>query len=210
LNYSIEKRDRENEWPGTYGGTMAVQTLELPYSESAVQDLRERLARTRWPDTIPGSGWEYGFDLGYLKSICQYWREKFDWKAELGRLARLNHLQFTTGDQSIHCVHQLGCGPAPIPILLLHGWPGSFLEMLKLMPRLTHPAEYGGESGDSFDVVVVSLPGFGFSSRPRERGMNTARMSDLFAAPPAVGTSRPWKNRKHWQRISAVFSAHSE
>jgi pimeloyl-ACP methyl ester carboxylesterase len=160
---------------------MAVQTFQLPYSESAVQDLRERLARTRWPDTIPGSGWEYGFDLAYLQSMCRYWREKFDWKAELGRLACLHHLQYTTSDQSIHFVHQRGTGPAPIPILLLHGWPGSFLEMLKLAPRLADPAAYGGESRDSFDVIVASLPGFGFSSRPRGRGMNTARMSDLFA-----------------------------
>ena len=149
---------------------MAIQTFQLPYSESAVQDLRERLARTRWPYTIPGSGWEYGFDLEYLQSICRYWREKFDWKAELVRLARLHHVKYTTGDQSIHFVHQRGRGPAPIPILLLHGWPGSFLEMLKLVPRLTDPAAYGGASGDSFDVVVASLPGFGFSSRPRERG----------------------------------------
>jgi pimeloyl-ACP methyl ester carboxylesterase len=160
---------------------MEVQTFKLPYSESAVQDLRDRLAGTRWPDTIPGSGWEYGFDLEYLQSICRYWREKFDWKAEVERLTRLHHFQYTEGDQSIHFVHERGKGPAPIPILLLHGWPGSFLEMLKLVPRLTDPAACGGESRDSFDVVVVSLPGFGFSSRPRNRGMNTARMSDLFA-----------------------------
>lgn len=72
---------------------MAIQTFQLPYSESAVQDLRERLARTRWPDTIPGSGWEYGFDLEYLQSICRYWREKFDWKAQIARLSRFSHLQ---------------------------------------------------------------------------------------------------------------------
>lgn len=111
---------------------MPIQTFRLPYSETAVQDLRDRLARTRWPDAIPGSGWEYGFDLGYLQSICRYWREKFDWKAEIERLARLHHFEYHKGDQSIHFVHERGRGPAPIPILLLHGWPGSFLEMLKL------------------------------------------------------------------------------
>jgi pimeloyl-ACP methyl ester carboxylesterase len=160
---------------------MAIQTFQLPYSESAVQDLRERLARTRWPDTIPGSGWEYGFDLEYLQRICRYWREEFHWKAEIGRLARLHQLQYTAGNQSIHFVYERGRGPAPIPILLLHGWPGSFLEMLKLVPCLTDPAAHGGEPSDSFDVIVPSLPGFGFSSRPTERGMNTARMADLFA-----------------------------
>ncbi len=159
---------------------MAIQTFELPYSESAVQDLRERLARTRWPDTIPGSGWKYGFDLKYLQSICRYWREQFDWKAELEKLGDLHHLQYRTGEQSIHFVHERGKGPAAIPILLLHGWPGSFLEMLKILPRLTDPVAHGEDSRDAFDVVVGSLPGFGFSSRPSERGMNTARMSDLF------------------------------
>jgi len=159
---------------------MAIQSFELPYSESAVQDLRERLARTRWPDTIPGSGWEYGFDLAYLQRICRYWREEFDWKAEIARLASLHHLRYVTGDQSIHFVHERGRGPSPMPILLLHGWPGSFLEMRKLLPRLTDAAAHGGEPLDSFDVVVASLPGFGFSSPPRERGMNAGRMADLF------------------------------
>jgi pimeloyl-ACP methyl ester carboxylesterase len=160
---------------------MAIQNFQLPYSESAVQDLRERLARTRWPDTIPGSGWEYGFDLEYLQRICRYWREEFDWKAEIERLARLDHRRYVAGDHSIHFVYERGQGPAPIPILLLHGWPGSFLEMLKLAPRLADPAAYDGDPADSFDVIIASLPGFGFSSRPTERGMNTARMGDLFA-----------------------------
>ncbi len=106
---------------------MAIQAFQLPYSESAVQDLRERIARTRWPDTIPGSGWEYGFDLAYLQRICRYWCEEFDWKAEIGRLASLHHMRYIVGNQSIHFVHERGRGPSPIPILLLHGWPGSFL-----------------------------------------------------------------------------------
>src|ERR1700730_5576158 len=163
------------------GESMAIQSFQLPYSESAVQDLRVRLAHTRWPDTIPGSGWEYGFDLAYLQRICRYWREEFDWKAEIRRLASLHNLKYIAGDESRHFVHERGRGPSPIPILLLHGWPGSFLEMLKLVPRLTDPAAHGGEPSDSFDVVVASLPGFGFSSRPTERGINTGRMADLFA-----------------------------
>ena len=160
---------------------MPIQPFQLPYSESAVRDLRERLARTRWPDTIPGSGWEYGFDLASLQRICRYWREEFDWKAEIGRLASLHHLRYVTGDQSIHFVHERGPGPSPIPILLVHGWPGSFLETRKLLARLIDPAAHGGELSDSFDVVVPSLPGFGFSSQPTEHGMDTSRMADLFA-----------------------------
>ena len=160
---------------------MSIETFQLPYSERAVEDLRDRLARTRWPDTILDSGWEYGFDLEYLRRICRYWREEFDWKAEIERLKGLYHLGYRTGDQFIHFVHERGRGPSSIPILLLHGWPGSFLEMLKLVPRLTDPAAHGGDPADSFDVIVASLPGFGFSSRPLQRGMNTSRMADLFA-----------------------------
>ncbi len=119
---------------------MAIQPFQPPYSESAVQDLRERLANTRWPDTIPGSGWDYGFDLAYLQRICRYWREQYDWKAEIGWLASLHHLQYIAGDQSIHFVHERGRGPSPIPILLLHGWPGSFLEMRKLFPPAYRPS----------------------------------------------------------------------
>jgi len=160
---------------------VAIQPFQLPYSANAVRDLRDRLARTRWPDTIPGSGWEYGFELEYLQRVCRHWQEQYDWKAEIEWLSRLHHLQYITGDQSIHFVHERGRGPAPIPIVLFHGWPGSFLEMLNLVPRLTDPASHGGDSADSFDVIVPSLPGFGFSSRPTERGMNTARMASLFA-----------------------------
>ena len=97
--------------------------LSLPYSESAVRDLREGLARTRWPGTIPGSGWEFGFDLECLQSICRYWHEKFDRKAELEKLGDLHHLQFRTGEQSIQFVHERGKRPAAIPILLLRVLP---------------------------------------------------------------------------------------
>ena len=152
---------------------MPIENFELPYSEPAVHDLRDRLARTRWPDTIPGSGWTYGFNLAYLQHICEYWRERFSWKAQIDELRQLEHFRFTTGDDAIHFVRLRGEGTSPIPILLLHGWPGSFLELLKVGRQLA--------AGDSFDVIIPSLPGFGFSSRPTTPGMNTARMADLFA-----------------------------
>ena len=102
---------------------------------------RGRAGRTRFPARAGST------DLiaTYLQRICRYWREEFDWKAEIGRLACLHHQRYIAGDQSIHFVHERGRGPSPVPILLLHGWPGSFLEMLKLVPRLTDPAAHGGE-----------------------------------------------------------------
>ena len=89
---------------------MAVQTFQVPYSEAAVADLHERLAHTRWPDTIPGSGWTYGFDLAYLQRICSYWREQFDWKAQIEQLRQLDHFQYTDAGDSTHFVRMRGEG----------------------------------------------------------------------------------------------------
>ncbi len=192
---------------------MAIRKFEVPYSEDALRDLRERLAHTRWPDTISGSGWTYGFDLAYLQRICNYWRDQFDWKAQVGHLRQLEHFQYTTGDDAIHFVRMRGQGDSPMPILLLHGWPGSFLEMLKLGRLLTQQTNQG-----SFDVIIGSLPGFGFSSRPTKPGMNTARMADLFAGLMSeLGYSRfachggdfgasvsSWLARRHAERIIGI------
>ena len=115
---------------------MAIRTFQLPYSESAVQDLRERLARTRWPDTIPGSGWDYGVSLDYMKEICQYWKDEFDWKRQIEKMSAFHHYRYTSRGADIHFIHERGKGPAPIPLILTHGWPGSFLEMLKVIPHV--------------------------------------------------------------------------
>ena len=150
---------------------MAIERFEIPFSEAAVRDLHERLARTRWPDEIPGSGWDYGFPLDYLRELCCYWKDEFDWKARIARFARFHHYRSTVDGVGIHFIHQRGKGPSPIPLVITHGWPGSFLEMLKILPLLS----------DSFDVVVPSLPGFGFSDRPAHSGMNLFRIADLWA-----------------------------
>jgi pimeloyl-ACP methyl ester carboxylesterase len=151
---------------------MAIERFELPYSERAVDDLRERMGRTRWPDEIAGSGWERGVNLGYLREICTYWRERFDWKAQLAKLAPWEHYRYVAGEVRIHFLHARGKGAKPIPLIVTHGWPGSVFEMLKIIPLL---AEAG------FDVVVPSLPGFGFSDRPTRPGMNTFRIAELWA-----------------------------
>jgi len=160
---------------------MGIARMTLPYSEAAVADLRERLARTRWPDEIAGAGWEYGADLAYLRELCRYWREEFDWRARLDELSAFEHYRYQTPELGIHFLHARGTGPKPLPLVLTHGWPGSFLEMLAILPRLADPARFGGDPADSFDVVVPSLPGFGFSDRPARRGMSTFRVAGLWA-----------------------------
>jgi pimeloyl-ACP methyl ester carboxylesterase len=150
---------------------MNPEPFSLPFSKAALDDLQERLRRTRWPDQLPGSGWESGFDLGFLQDICAYWASSFDWQAQLESLARLPHYRFTSGDIAIHFVHIRGKAAGSTPLILTHGWPGSFLEMLHLLPFLN----------DSFDVVIPSLPGYGFSDRPAQGGMNAFRIAELWA-----------------------------
>jgi pimeloyl-ACP methyl ester carboxylesterase len=163
----------------------------LPYSSADLEDLRERLARTRWPDEIRDSGWEYGFNLGALQEICAYWQTGFDWKARIAEMAAFGHFRAVVDGIGIHFIHARGKGPAPIPLVLTHGWPGSFLEMLKILPLLTDPAAHGADAADSFDVVVPSIPGFGYSDRPSHPGMNLFHIANLWAALMAdLGYSR--------------------
>ena len=159
---------------------MTIEPFSLPYSESAVQDLRARLARTRWPDEIPGSAWQYGMSLDYMQELCRYWQEQFDWQAQIKRWSSLHHYRYQAQGIGIHFIHERGKGPNPMPLIITHGWPGSFLEMLKIIPMLTDPGSFGGDPADCFDVVVPSLPGFGFSDRPTECGMNNFSTAELW------------------------------
>jgi pimeloyl-ACP methyl ester carboxylesterase len=159
---------------------MTVVPFTLPFSQPDVDDLRERLARTRWPDAAP-TPWEYGVDLPFLKEICHDWKDEFDWRRQLEKLAALAHFRFTHDGLGIHFIHQRGKGPCPMPLLLTHGWPGSFLEMLRILPMLTDPAAHGGDAADAFDVIIPSLPGFGYSDRPTAAGVNVFRVADIWA-----------------------------
>jgi len=159
---------------------MTIERFEPEYSAAAVDDLRERLKRTRWPEVIPDSGWEYGTDSAFLHDICAYWGETFDWKDQLARIAAFPHFKFASKGPDIHFIQVRGKGPAPIPLVITHGWPGSFLEMLKIIPMLADPESFGAGAGDSFDVIVPSLPGYGYSGKPG-RGMNAFTVASLWA-----------------------------
>lgn len=160
---------------------MAVEPFYPPYSQPALDELRERLGRTRWPDDAPGEAWECGCGQAFLRAICGYWRDGFDWKAQVERMSAFHHYRAVMEGTGIHFIHERGKGPNPVPLILTHGWPGSFLEMLRIVPMLTDPAAHGGDSRDSFDVVAPSLPGYGYSDRPVERGMNMFLIAGLWA-----------------------------
>jgi pimeloyl-ACP methyl ester carboxylesterase len=151
-----------------------------PFSQPAWHDLRLRLHQTRWPETV-SSGSSLGVDRKFLEDLCAYWMNTFDWKVQLDRLATLHHYRYKAREGYIHFIYEKGRGSSPMPLILTHGWPGSFLEMLKILPLLTDPGAYGYDAGDSFDVVIPSLPGFGYSDRPRQIGMNFWRIAQIWA-----------------------------
>lgn len=148
---------------------------------SDVADLRNRLMQLRWPDPLESEGWQDGANLSYMRKLVDYWLNDFDWPAEESRLNRMPQFMASVDGQDIHFLHHRGTGPDPFPIIMTHGWPGSFLEMEKIVPLLTDPVTYGGDPADSFDVIVPSLPGFGFSPGPTAPGMNSQRVSELWA-----------------------------
>src|SRR5438094_2167105 len=162
---------------------MHLEPFRIAVPQAVLADLRERLARTRFPDEIAGSGWTYGTDLAYLRELVTYWRTQFDWRAAEARLNRLPQFRARVGDLGIHFVHVRGVGPAAFPLVITHGWPGSVAEFVKIIGPLTDPGRHGGDPADAFDVVAPSMPGYGFSDRPRTPGMDAERIASLWATP---------------------------
>ncbi len=154
-------------------------TLHVP--DSNLADLRERLARTRFPDSAPGDPWLYGTSVDYLRSLVDYWRTSFDWRAEEARLNAFPQFRIAGPDHDLHFLHAPGKGPDPTPLLLMHGWPGSVFEFIDLIPRLTDPASFGGDPADAFTVVAPSLPGYGLSFRPGQRRFGVEDIADRLA-----------------------------
>jgi microsomal epoxide hydrolase len=155
-------------------------TLHIP--DAAIADLRDRLARTRFPDSAPGEAWAYGTDVDYLRQLTEYWRTTFDWRAAEAALNAFPQFRAALADVDLHYLHVPGVGPDPMPLLLLHGWPGSVFEFLEIIPRLTDPARFGGDARDAFTVVAPSLPGYGLSFQPGMKRFGVPEMADCAAA----------------------------
>ena len=153
-------------------------TINIP--EAVLDDLFRRLDMTRWPGESPGASWDYGTDLKYLQELVAYWHTRFDWRAQEQRLNAFQHYKTMVDGLGIHFIHQPGYGPRPMPLIITHGWPGSFFEMYKLIPLLTDPSAHGGDPADAFDVVVPSMPGYGFSDPPTQPGMHVFKIADLW------------------------------
>ena len=160
---------------------MAVQPYKIEIPDSVLDDLKSRLERTRWPDELPGTGWDYGSNLDYVKELVEYWRTKFDWHAQEKLINSFSHFKSKVDGLNIHFIHEKGKGPNPMPLVITHGWPGTFFEMYKVIPMLSDPASHGGDPADAFDVVAPSMPGYGFSDATDKRGLSVLSIGDLWA-----------------------------
>jgi pimeloyl-ACP methyl ester carboxylesterase len=159
---------------------MTITPFRIEVAEAVLEDLRERLGRTRFPDELEGVGWEDGVDPGYLKELVGYWKDRYDWRAAERALNRFPQYRAEVQGLGIHFIHQPGVGPDPLPLVVTHGWPGSVVEFTRIIGPLADPAAHGGEARDAFHVVAPSLPGYGFSDHPKQPGTNPARIAELW------------------------------
>lgn len=159
---------------------MRIEPFKLGFPDTALADLHSRLLLTRLPQSSAGDGWQEGMDLTVLKELIEYWVSDFDWRAQESRLNRLPHFIANIGDQQLHFLHQRGVGPSPMPLVITHGWPGSFLEMEQIIALLTDPGSHGADPADAFHVVVPSLPGYTLSSAPA-KGVGPYEIAGLWA-----------------------------
>ena len=159
----------------------AVHSFEISIDDADIADLRNRLAQTRLPDQISDASWTYGTELEFLQALIQYWESDYDWREHEQALNQFDQYTTSIDDLSIHFIHQRSDNPDAIPLLLVHGWPGSISEFQKIIGPLTNPGNHDGEITDSFHVIAPSLPGFGFSDRPAEPGMNPEQIGLILA-----------------------------
>jgi pimeloyl-ACP methyl ester carboxylesterase len=158
-----------------------VTPFRVEIAEAALGDLRQRLLRTRWAEAEPVADWSQGVPHGYLRELCHYWADGYDWRATEARLNALPQFRTEIDGLGIHFVHVRSPHPDALPLIITHGWPGSIIEFLKVIGPLTDPTAHGGEAGDAFHVVCPSLPGYGFSDRPARTGWGVERIADAWS-----------------------------
>ena len=159
----------------------AVHPHRIDVPEAELNDLRARLANTRWPEAELVEDWTQGIPLAYVRELCDYWRDGYDWRALEGRLNAIPQFKTAIDGCGIHFLHRRSPAPNARPLVLTHGWPGSIVEFLKVIDPLADPAAHGGDAADAFHVVVPALPGYGFSDKPKETGWGVERIGQAWA-----------------------------
>lgn len=149
-----------------------ARPFRIDVPQQAIQDLHARLAQCRWPDQVDDAGWRYGIEKTYLQELVQYWRDDFDWRRAEASINRFDQFLLEIDGLDLHFIHQRSPHPDATPLVITHGWPGSIVEFLELIPRLTEPERFGGRVEDAFHVICPSLPGFGYSPASPKPGMH--------------------------------------
>ncbi|MBA4179334.1 MAG: multidrug MFS transporter [Anaerolinea sp.] len=192
---------------------MEIRPYRIDVAPSVLDDLNRRLDATRWPAQLEDAGWDYGANLDYIRALCAYWRNGYDWRAHEAAINAHPQFLCEVDGVDIHFIHVRGKGSNPFPLVLIHGWPGSIVEFLDLIGPLTDPAAYGADPANSFDLVIPALPGFGFGGKPRDRGWGITRIAAAFDTlmSEALGYQRYGVQGGDWGGITAakMGSAHA-
>ena len=156
-----------------------IRPFRIDVKDAVLQDLQKRLEMTRWPGPAPTSDWQYGVPLDYAKALVEHWRTNFDWRAHEKEINARPQFMTMIDGIDMHFMHVRSPHDNALPLVLVHGWPGSFVEFMKVIGPLTEPEKHGGMAEDAFHVVIPSLPGFAFSSKPLEQGWSSQRMAEV-------------------------------
>jgi epoxide hydrolase len=166
---------------GAGDGNAHIEPFRIDVPEAELEDLRSRLEHTRWPDELPGTGWDYGVPLDYVRELVDYWRTGYNWREQEARLNAFEQHRTTIDGQRLHFLHVRSPEAGALPLVMIHGWPGSVAEFMDVIGPLTDPGAHGGDPSDAFHLVVPALPGFGFSGPTTDRGWNGSRTAAAFA-----------------------------
>ncbi len=184
-----------------------VSPFRIDVPDAVLDDLRERLARTRWPAQLDDAGWDYGTELAYLQELCAYWEHEFDWRAAEARLNEWPQFETEIDGEHLHFIHARSPHPDALPLVVTHGWPGSVVEFLDILGPLTDPPAHGGDAADAFHVVCPSMPGYGWSGPTHQQGWDIRRVAEANAALMAeLGYERYGAQGGDWGAIATTLT----
>ena len=188
-----------------------ISPFVISISDEQITDLKNRIANTRWPDAETTSGWNQGVPLAYVKELVQYWGEQYDQQRLANRLNAFDNFKTNLLGLNIHFMHIKSSNPNARPLLLTHGWPGSIVEFLKVIGPLTEPQEHGGTADDAFHLVIPSLPGYGFSDKPRATGWGVEKIADAWSTLMArLGYSQYFAQGGDWGSVITSYIARQD